>query len=117
MMLKNKEVDIVQFFLDVLFAIFATIFIIQLLMKIFGGSPTETALLYGGFSAILVCLFTLIYRLGKIDQKFKLIEYRLNQLEHRFNQLDNRLNHLETNFGEKLSRIEKRLTKIETKLN
>ncbi len=48
----------------ILFVIFATIFIIQLILKLTGHSPTETQLLYIGMSGIISFLLAMSYKAG-----------------------------------------------------
>tara|TARA_Y100000310_G_scaffold331897_1_gene406407 strand:- start:1443 stop:1775 length:333 start_codon:yes stop_codon:yes gene_type:complete len=58
MVKKNK---IIEWFFISLFVTFFIIFILQLIFKITGHSPTETQLLYIGFGGILSYLFITTY--------------------------------------------------------
>ena len=107
---NKKSFDVIEIIVAIVATILAAIFIIQLLERIFGGSPTETELLYGGFSAMIVFFFGIIYRLGRFDQLFKHISYRLAKLEEGQKRLNEK-------FEDNQKRIEQILTAIERKLS
>ncbi len=75
--------------LHILFILLTTLFIIQILLKLSGHSPTEMQVLYGGLVTLAISLiigsYKLIYRLGRIDQHLLDIDRRLVHIEKRLN--------------------------------
>ncbi|MEK6861526.1 MAG: hypothetical protein AABY07_06155 [Nanoarchaeota archaeon] len=111
-MIKEKKVDIIEVIIQVIFAILATIFIIQILLKLFGSSPTELQLLYIGFGSILSYMFFITCRIGRIDQHLISVDHRLDKIEETLDKFEEKFNKMD----ERFLKIEKILIKIESKI-
>mgnify|MGYP001558105416 CR=1 FL=1 len=61
--------DIFHIAVESLFWVLFLWFVYLILLKIFGHSPTDTQLLYGGFSAIMIYLVGLTFTFGRFSGK------------------------------------------------
>lgn len=109
MTLSTNASDIIALIVQAIFVILAIIFIIQLILKIIGMSPTEMQLLYVGFGSILGYLFFVTFKLGELSQRTRATTLNVEAI-HR------RLGLLEGEIRRQFGRVEKRLVKIENRL-
>lgn len=63
-MIKTRKIDFVKLILTIVFIVFASIFIIQLILKLTSHSPGETQMLFAALVAIVAYLFIMSYKLG-----------------------------------------------------
>ena len=82
---EHRRIDWSGIIIETIFLIFAIILIIQLILKIIGGSPTESQLIYLIFSFGLTYILNtnkeFNYKFGKIDQHLIDIDRRLMNME------------------------------------
>ena len=90
--MKKEKETIISILIQIVIAIFATILIIQLLLKLTGHSPTEIQIIYTIFTALIVYLFSVSYKLGRIDENQKLTNIRLLKIEEHLVGIEGRLN-------------------------
>lgn len=101
--MNSKKEAIISVLIDILLALFAMIVIIQLLLKLFGHSPTEVQILYGIITIVAGSLIggscKLIYKLGRIDQHLVSLDKNVAENTKRLEKIE-----------ERLLRIERKLT-------
>lgn len=101
--MKWTKEEIIGILLQILFALFATVFIIQLLLKLTGHSPTELQIVYGAIISLIVysvvASYKLIYKLGRIDEHLSNVDRGVQEVKR------------------EIMKIEERLLKIERKIN
>lgn len=97
--MNNKNETIISILIDIFITIFAIIVIIQLLLKLFGHSPTEMQVLYGIITIVAGSLIggscKLIYKLGRIDQHLISLDKNVAENTKRLERIEERLLHIE----------------------
>lgn len=89
--LTMKKETAISIILQILIVIFATILIIQLSLKLTGHSPTETQVIYTILTALIIYLFSISYKLGRIDENLKTTNFRLSRIEDRLVKIENKI--------------------------
>jgi len=89
--LTMKKETVISIILQILIVIFATILIIQLSLKLTGHSPTETQVIYTIITALIIYLFSISYKLGRIDENLKTTNFRLSRIEDRLVKIENKI--------------------------
>ena len=89
--MKQEKETLLSIILQILIAIFTTILIIQLLLKLTGHSPTEVQIIYAVIIALIVYLFSVSYKLGRIDENMKITNYRLSKIEDRLVKIESKI--------------------------
>ena len=106
---EENQMKIIITILRIFAIIFVSIFIIQILIKLFGHSPQEMQLLYGGLASLAILFIGIAirfsYKLGSIDQHLLSIDSKIEKIENKMESFEKRFNS-----------IEKRLIRIENKI-